>query len=74
MHIDYASDVHGSKECWKRFLAAPKYYEADVIIMGGDITGKFIVPIVRLPNGRADHAGALIGVCIPAPAGRALAT
>ena len=54
MRIYYASDVHGSEKCWKKFLAAPKYYEADVIIMGGDITGKFIVPIVRHPNGRVE--------------------
>jgi Icc-related predicted phosphoesterase len=54
MRIYYASDLHGSEKCWKKFLATPKYYQADVIIMGGDITGKFIVPIIHLPNGRAE--------------------
>ncbi len=54
MRIYYTSDLHGSEKCWKKFLAAPKYYEADVIIIGGDITGKFIVPIIHLPNGRAE--------------------
>jgi len=52
MRIYYATDLHGSEKCWKKFLAAPKYYQADVIIMGGDITGKFIVPIIHLPKGR----------------------
>jgi Icc-related predicted phosphoesterase len=33
-------------------MAAPKYYSADILIVGGDITGKFIVPIIHLPNGR----------------------
>jgi len=51
MRIYYATDLHGSEKCWKKFLAAPKYYQADVIIMGGDITGKFIVPIIHLPRG-----------------------
>ena len=54
MRIFYASDLHGSEKCWRKFLATPKYYQADIIIMGGDITGKFIVPIIHLPNGRAE--------------------
>jgi uncharacterized protein len=32
-------------------MATPKYYQADIIIVGGDITGKFIVPIIELPKG-----------------------
>lgn len=54
MRIYYASDLHGSEKCWQKFLATPKYYQADVIIIGGDITGKFIVPIIHLPNGRVE--------------------
>lgn len=54
MRIYYASDLHGSDKCWRKFLAAPKYYKADVIIIGGDITGKFIVPIVHKPDGKAE--------------------
>ena len=54
MRIYYASDLHGSEKCWRKFLATPKYYQADVIIIGGDITGKFIVPIIHLPNGRVE--------------------
>jgi Icc-related predicted phosphoesterase len=33
--------------CWRKFLNAAKFYEADVLICGGDMTGKAIVPIVR---------------------------
>lgn len=51
MRIYYCSDIHASRKCWKKFLASAKFYEADVIIVGGDITGKFIVPIVRQPRG-----------------------
>lgn len=54
MRIYYASDLHGSEKCWRKFLVAPKYYSADIIIMGGDITGKFIVPIIRNQDGRAE--------------------
>jgi len=54
MRIYYASDLHGSEKCWRKFLATPKYYQVDIIIIGGDITGKFIVPIIHLPNGRVE--------------------
>jgi uncharacterized protein len=43
----FATDVHGSEICWKKFISAGKFYEADVIILGGDMTGKAIVPIVH---------------------------
>lgn len=46
MKIFYATDVHGSEICWKKFVNAGKFYEADVIILGGDMTGKAIVPII----------------------------
>ncbi len=54
MRIYYSSDLHGSRKCWLKFLATPRYYGADVIIVGGDITGKFIVPILRMPNGTVE--------------------
>jgi len=43
----FATDVHGSDICWKKFISAGKFYEADVIVLGGDMTGKAIVPIVH---------------------------
>jgi Icc-related predicted phosphoesterase len=45
--VFFATDVHGSDICWKKFINAGKFYEADVIILGGDMTGKAIVPIVH---------------------------
>ena len=44
--IFFATDLHGSEVCWKKFLNAAKFYDADVLICGGDMTGKAIVPIV----------------------------
>ena len=44
--VFFATDLHGSEVCWKKFLNAAKFYSADVLICGGDMTGKAIVPIV----------------------------
>jgi Icc-related predicted phosphoesterase len=52
MKIFYATDVHGSEVCWKKFIAAGKFYEADTIILGGDMTGKAIVPIIAQGGGK----------------------
>jgi Icc-related predicted phosphoesterase len=60
MRIYFCSDIHASRKCWKKFLAAAKFYDADVIIVGGDITGKFIVPIVKHPKGY--HTAKFLGV------------
>ncbi len=49
--IFFATDVHGSEICWKKFLNAGKFYQADVLILGGDMTGKALVPIQQLPDG-----------------------
>ncbi|MGC9221153.1 MAG: metallophosphoesterase family protein [Solirubrobacteraceae bacterium] len=46
MRIFFATDVHGSDVCWRKFLNSGKHYKADVIILGGDMTGKALVPII----------------------------
>jgi Icc-related predicted phosphoesterase len=46
----FATDVHGSEICWKKFVNAAKFYEVDIIILGGDMTGKAIVPIIAQGN------------------------
>src|ERR1700726_4954320 len=47
VRVFYATDLHGSEVCWRKFLNAAKFYDADVLICGGDMTGKAIVPIVE---------------------------
>jgi uncharacterized protein len=47
MRIFYASDVHASNRCFKKFLNAGKFYNCDALVLGGDITGKAIVPLVE---------------------------
>ena len=51
LRIFYAGDVHGSRVCWKKFVNAAAHYPADALIMGGDLTGKALVPIVRQGDG-----------------------
>ncbi|MCL7383070.1 MAG: metallophosphoesterase [Thaumarchaeota archaeon] len=57
IRIFFASDIHGSEICFKKFLNAAEFYKCDVIILGGDITGKFIVPVYDL----GDHYICKIG-------------
>ena len=45
LDLYYASDVHGSDQCWRKFLGAGRFYGVNALIMGGDLTGKAIVPI-----------------------------
>ena len=52
--IFFATDLHGSEQCFRKFLNAGAVYEADFLIIGGDILGKRLVPIVE--DGRAATA------------------
>lgn len=47
----FVTDVHGSDRCFRKFVNAGKFYNANVLILGGDITGKMIVPLVVQPDG-----------------------
>lgn len=51
IRLFYAGDVHGSRVCWKKFVNAAAHYPADVLVMGGDLTGKALVPIARAGDG-----------------------
>jgi uncharacterized protein len=48
----FATDIHGSERCFRKFVNAASFYGVDVLVMGGDMTGKMLLPIVRLPDGR----------------------
>jgi uncharacterized protein len=47
MKIFFATDIHGSEICWRKFLNAAAFYKADLVILGGDVTGKAMIPIVK---------------------------
>jgi Icc-related predicted phosphoesterase len=48
----FATDIHGSRLCFRKFLSSLDFYGADFAILGGDMTGKMIVPIVHEGGGR----------------------
>jgi len=48
--VFFATDIHGSEVCWRKFLNAPGFYGVDVLILGGDMTGKALIPIVGTGN------------------------
>ncbi len=52
MRIFFASDLHGSDRCFRKFLNSAPFFDADVLVLGGDLTGKAIVPIVKLADDR----------------------
>ncbi len=45
--VFFATDIHGSDICWSKFLNAGKFYGADVLVLGGDMTGKAVVPVIH---------------------------
>jgi Icc-related predicted phosphoesterase len=47
LRVFYTTDLHGSEVCWRKFLNAAKFYDADVLICGGDMTGKAMIPLVE---------------------------
>ena len=61
MRLFFATDIHGSETCWRKFLNSGKHYDADVIVLGGDMTGKALVPVVH-EGGDSWHATLLENV------------
>jgi Icc-related predicted phosphoesterase len=46
LRLYFATDVHGSETCWRKFLASAAFYDASLLVLGGDVTGKALVPIM----------------------------
>ena len=57
--IFFVTDIHGSDRCFRKFINAAKFYKAESLVLGGDITGKVMIPVVDQGNGRwvADYLG-----------------
>ena len=47
VRVFFATDIHGSEICWRKFINAAAFYKADAVILGGDVTGKVMVPITE---------------------------
>ena len=60
----FATDVHGSEQCFRKFVNAAEVYEVSALVLGGDVTGKVVVPLVA--NGDGAWHGELYGEPITA--------
>lgn len=49
--IIFATDAHGSELVFRKLISAAKIYKVNSVILGGDMTGKVIVPIVKNTDG-----------------------
>jgi Icc-related predicted phosphoesterase len=48
--IYFASDLHGSEVCFRKFLNSVSVYRPDLLIYGGDLMGKLLHPIFRVDD------------------------
>ena len=48
----FVTDVHGSETTFRKFVNAGTFYGVDLLVLGGDIAGKIVVPILDLGAGR----------------------
>ncbi|MEI6308396.1 MAG: hypothetical protein WCP58_01985 [bacterium] len=51
MRVFFAVDVHGPTTVWRKWIAALSIYEADALILSGDLTGKAMAPIIEQDDG-----------------------
>lgn len=64
LKLFFATDVHGSETTFRKWLNSAGHYGADVLVMGGDLTGKMLVPILEEPGGgwTARYEGAKVRI------------
>jgi len=43
----FATDVHGSDRTFRKFVNAGAMYKVDAMVLGGDVTGKLLIPIIQ---------------------------
>lgn len=52
LRLFVAADIHGSDVCFRKFLNAGRFYGVDAVVLGGDVTGKALVPLIEDGKGR----------------------
>jgi Icc-related predicted phosphoesterase len=57
LSVLFATDLHGSESAFRKFLNAGLRFKADVLIMGGDVAGKALVPVVTENGGAVADLG-----------------
>lgn len=48
----FSVDVHGAESVWRKWLRVPELYEADALLLCGDLTGKSLVPLISRGSGK----------------------
>jgi Icc-related predicted phosphoesterase len=63
LRILFGTDLHGSEPAFRKLVNAAVKYDADVLMLGGDLTGKAIVPIIAVDgHHEADLSGRTVVV------------
>jgi len=59
LKIWFVTDIHGSDICFRKSVNAISHFGLDVLIIGGDISGKYTIPVVEAAKGAwtAEYAG-----------------
>ena len=52
IRILYGSDFHGSEAVFRKFIGSALQYKANIVIVGGDVTGKAMIPVIHQGGGR----------------------
>src|SRR6266704_2996880 len=61
LRLFFSTDIHGSNLCFRKLLAAKDFYGVDTIILGGDLTGKMLVPMRKAKEGwEANYQSSLV--------------
>lgn len=55
--ILFATDLHGSETAFRKFVNAGLQFKPDVLVMGGDLAGKAVVPVVAENGGHVAELG-----------------
>jgi len=50
--VYFATDLHGSSKCFRKYLNGASVYGANVLVLGADLAGKALQTIVAQPGGR----------------------
>lgn len=55
LKLFFVTDIHGSTMAFKKFLKGLEVYGVDIGILGGDLSGKFVVPIIIRNDGKYEY-------------------
>jgi uncharacterized protein len=51
LRILFVTDLHGSETCFRKAVSGASIHKVDVLVIGGDLTGKALRPLVETSDG-----------------------